>query len=200
MFLCCPLNFCLCMKLEGTAQKLLHRCYFLWHVDIIIWNVSEDLLTSRTLPVPCSCCMAACRSQSATCGNSSTPLWMRKHLKPATPAWIMGRSSSYNCTSVICGCVWSNSVQLRMCSFGPGWFRCTWLPGITPPQKAVSTKHFPVASCSFSWKWQSVVVGGMLFLKKTTTTKIIAVTSYRSWLHQKHLRGQPALSLKHWMG
>lgn len=26
----------------------------------------------------------------------------------------------------------------------------TWLPGITPPQKAVSTKHFPVDSRSFS--------------------------------------------------
>lgn len=43
-------------------------------------------------------------------------------------------------------------------------FHCTWLPGITPPQKAVSTKHFPVASRSFSRKWPSVVVGGMLFL------------------------------------
>lgn len=35
---------------------------------------------------------------------------------------------------------------------------------MTPPQKAVSTKHFPVASRSFSWKLASVVVGGMLFL------------------------------------
>lgn len=40
----------------------------------------------------------------------------------------------------------------------------TWLPGMTPPQKAVSTKHFPLASCSFWWKCASVVVGGMLFL------------------------------------
>lgn len=41
--------------------------------------------------MPCSCFMAVCRSLSFTWGNSSTPLWMRKHLKPATPAWIIGR-------------------------------------------------------------------------------------------------------------
>lgn len=40
----------------------------------------------------------------------------------------------------------------------------TSFPGITPPQKAVSTKHFPAASRSFSLKWSRVVVGGMLFL------------------------------------
>lgn len=79
------------------------------------YNVSEDLLTSRTLPVPCSCCMAACRSQSDTCGNSSTPLWMRKHLKPATPAWIMGRSSSYNYTSVT---VFVDAFGVIPCSWG----------------------------------------------------------------------------------
>lgn len=41
---------------------------------------------------------------------------------------------------------------------------CTWFPGITPPQNAVSTKHFPLASRSFWWKLVRVVVGGMLFL------------------------------------
>lgn len=46
----------------------------------------------------------------------------------------------------------------------PGALDSTSFPGITPPQKAVSTKHFPVASRSFSLKLSRVVVGGMLFL------------------------------------
>lgn len=45
--------------------------------------------------------MAACRSHSVTWGNSSTPLAMRKHLKPATPAWIMGWSSSCRDTQAL---------------------------------------------------------------------------------------------------
>jgi len=53
-------------------------------------------LTSRTLSVPWSCFIAACRSVSLTWGNSSTPLWIRKHLNPATPAWTIGLSSSWD--------------------------------------------------------------------------------------------------------
>lgn len=68
-------------------------------------------VTSRTLPVPCSCFMAEWRSTSVTWGNSSTPLWMRKHLKPATPAWIMGRSSCCKETSVVCVCFSPDSVK-----------------------------------------------------------------------------------------
>lgn len=119
--------------------------------------MSEDLLTSRTLPVPCSCCMAACRSPSVTCGNSSTPLWMRKHLKPATPARIMGRSSSYNCASVICGCVWSNSVLIqKMCSFGPGWFAVPGCRGSHHPRRLCpqnTSLSPPAASCGNEPVW-----------------------------------------------
>lgn len=84
------MNIPLSMKLDGTKQNV-----FQWyapgrnHIKCATW-----WLTSRTLPVPCSCFMAEWRSLSATWGNSSTPLWMRKHLKPATPALIMGWSSS----------------------------------------------------------------------------------------------------------
>lgn len=55
--------------------------------------------TSRTLPVPRSWAMAACRSLSDTWGNSSTPLWIMKHLNPGIPARIMGRSSDCKGTS-----------------------------------------------------------------------------------------------------
>lgn len=81
---------------------------------------------------------------------------MRKHLKPATPAWIMGRISSCEQTVFI-------YVQ-HLLETHPDVLDSTWFPGITPPQKAVSTKHFPVASRSFSLKLSRVVVGGMLFL------------------------------------
>lgn len=140
-------------------------------------------LTSRTLPVPCSCCMAACRSQSVTCGNSSTPLWMRKHLKPATPAWIMGRSSSYNCTSVICGCVWRNPVQPRMCSFDPGWFAVPGCQGSHLPRRLCpqnTSLSPPVASRGNDRVWW---LEECCFWKKIITAL-----------------SKLALSLKHWLG
>lgn len=63
---------------------------------------------------------------------------------------------------------------------------------MTPPQKAVSTKHFAVASRSFSWKWASVVVGGMLFLVEAEIKRnslkfqpLQAVTSL--WTHSQDL-------------
>lgn len=88
----CLLNIPLCMKLQ---EEIKQKVFQLHLIRLIITNLIEDApVTSRTLPVFCSCFMAVCRSQSVTWGNSSTPLWMRKHLKPATPAWIMGWSSS----------------------------------------------------------------------------------------------------------
>lgn len=76
--------------------------YSLWQKCFVKsdWNdwgkQKMSWLTSRTLPVPWSCFIAACRSASLTWGNSSTPLWIRKHLNPATPAWTIGLSSSWD--------------------------------------------------------------------------------------------------------
>ena len=42
----------------------------------------------------------------------------------------------------------------------------TWLPGITPPQKATSTCVFPFAAIIFVSKFFLVVVGGMEFLQR----------------------------------
>lgn len=115
ILLCCSLNIPLCMKLKETKQKvfLVTSLYFIcgFNDHKRYRRCCGRWVTSRTLPVPRSCFMAMCRSQSVTWGNSSTPLWMRKHLKPATPAWIMGRSSSYKETAFVCVCFGRNSAQ-----------------------------------------------------------------------------------------
>jgi hypothetical protein len=42
------------------------------------------------------------------------------------------------------------------------------LPGTAPPQKPTSTQSCPAAAASFSWKWGTVVVGGMLLSGMST--------------------------------
>lgn len=99
-------------------------------------------------------------------------------------------------TSVVCVCFGHNSAQsgCENVFILSKLFHCTWLPGITPPQKAVSTKHFPVASRSFSWKLPRVVVGGMLFLLKEKQKSLLpnVILKYNffkmllsfAWTHQ----------------
>lgn len=106
IFLFRLLQFSLCMELWDTDRRYWMNLY-----DYCALFRSNVVLTSKTLPVPCSCFMAVCRSDSFTYGNSSTPLWMRKHLKPATPAWIMGRISICKQTSFICEQCWYNLSQ-----------------------------------------------------------------------------------------
>lgn len=91
-------------------QLCLNNCDYFYHCheklimvemfNEVRWNdwdrQNMRWLTSRTLSVPWSCFIASCRSVSLTWGNSSTPLWIRKHLNPATPAWTIGLSSSWD--------------------------------------------------------------------------------------------------------
>ena len=53
------------------------------------------LHTRNTASVPCICFIANLTSFSATQGNSSTPLCIRKHLNPLIPAFTMGLISAY---------------------------------------------------------------------------------------------------------
>lgn len=120
--------------------------------------------------------MAVCRSPSVTWGNSSTPLWMRKHLKPATPAWIMGWSSSCGEASFVCVCFGHNSAQSgwEMCSFCPS---CSSLPDCQESHRPrrlcpQNTSLSPPAACHENC--QGWWLEGCYFCCRERKTKIAA--------------------------
>ncbi len=171
ILLCRLLNFSLCMKLPETKQKLfqLHHCTLFGHGDLIIPNIMEDAAVGE-LPAGHFLCLAAASWLHVDHRQSheGTPPphygWGNTWSQPLLPgSWAEVLAIRRRPLFVFALVIFQRSLAENVFILSK-LFHCTWLPGITPPQKAVSTKHFSVASRSFSRKLLSVVVGGMLFL------------------------------------
>lgn len=126
--------------------------------------------------------MCTWRSCSVTQGNSwtnvmghymigrdlsltSTPLSIKKHLNPLTPAATSGFRSAF--------------IPVSVDLLGQSRTRLTWFPGITPPQNPTSAQHWPRAVCRLISRFCKVVVGGIEFNGISTTVVIPPATAAR---------------------
>lgn len=155
-----------------------HTVPFLCCTSVSAWNYKRHTEGAECIDVT-----TVLRHSSQTWGLMCSPVKHFRCLEAAS--WLCADPSQSRVETPPPRCEWGNtwSQQLQPGSWvgfpavsrrrlftyssvriRPDVLDSTWFPGITPPQKAVSTKHFPLASLSFSLKWSRVVVGGMLFL------------------------------------